>query len=96
MSIPEVNDVLCLEAYKPEESDSAVFEISWSQSLRTRSATYYVVKAKNTTKGNADVLLYIQDRFYKDPSSPDYIGNIPGVQREGGRLPLYLTFVIIS
>lgn len=95
MSIPEVNDVIRFEAYKPEESDSAVFEISWSQTLRTKSATYYVVKAKNTTKGNADTLLYVQDRFYKDPSSPDYIGNIPGIQMEGGMFLLYLTFVII-
>lgn len=95
MSIPEINDVLRFEAYKPGESDSAVFDISWSQTLRTKSATYYVVKAKNTTKSNADVLLYVQDRFYKDPSSPDYIGNIPGVQQEAGKFLSYPTICTI-
>jgi hypothetical protein len=85
MAAPELNDVLRFEAYKGEESDSASIEISWSQTLKSRSATYYILNAKNTSKGNADTILYIQKPIYVDEGSPDFLGKIPGAKKEGGK-----------
>ncbi|KAK7425581.1 hypothetical protein QQZ08_007904 [Neonectria magnoliae] len=82
MSSPESGNVLIVPAYSAE-SEQAVQEIQWSQSFRTRTARYYIVRAKNQSKGNVDVLLYIQDRFYKDENSNDYIGRLPGARKEG-------------
>ncbi|RSL74470.1 hypothetical protein CEP52_013151 [Fusarium oligoseptatum] len=90
MSIPEANDVLRFEAYN-ENSESAHLEISWSQTLRTKTASYYLVKADNTSKSNAAVILYIQDRFYKDEASPDHIKNIPGAKKEGNNWVIPIT-----
>lgn len=99
MSYPESGNVLIIPAYNAE-SEKAVQEIQWSQSLRTRSARYYIVRAQNQSKGNADVLLYIQDRFYKDEGSNDYIGKIPGARKEGSQstcyYPMQRAFLIIS
>ncbi|KAH8646803.1 hypothetical protein BX600DRAFT_555738 [Xylariales sp. PMI_506] len=83
MSIPEAQDILSVPVYSAE-NEQAVQEISWSQTLRTKTAHYFIVKAKNVSKGNADVLLYIQDRFYKDSNSPDFIGKLPGAKEENG------------
>lgn len=88
MSYPESGNVLIIPAYNAE-SEKAVQEIQWSQSLRTRSARYYIVRAQNQFKGNADVLLYIQDQFYKNEGSNDYIGKIPGARKEGSQLICY-------
>ncbi|KAL6412991.1 hypothetical protein AUP68_02486 [Ilyonectria robusta] len=82
MSIPESGNTLIIPAYNAE-SEMAVQELQWSQSFRTRTARYYIVRATNQSKGNVDVLLYIQDRFYKDEGSSDYIGKIPGARKEG-------------
>ncbi|KPM41008.1 hypothetical protein AK830_g5539 [Neonectria ditissima] len=82
MSFPEAGNVIVVPAYSAE-SEQAVQELQWSQSFRTRTARYYIVRAKNQSKGNVDVLLYIQDRFYNDQNSGDYIGKIPGVRKEG-------------
>ncbi|SPJ85781.1 uncharacterized protein FTOL_11564 [Fusarium torulosum] len=83
MAVPELSDVLRFEAYKGEDSDSAFIEISWSQALRSRSATYYILDAKNTSKGNADTILYIQKPIYMDESSPDFLSKVPGATKEG-------------
>ncbi|KAF5631079.1 uncharacterized protein FTJAE_7944 [Fusarium tjaetaba] len=82
MSIPAKGDQLSVPAYTAEAEQNAV-EISWSQMFRTRSARYYVVNAQNQSKGNANVLMYIQDRFYKDSKSNEYIGKLPGARQEG-------------
>ncbi|KAM5350716.1 hypothetical protein ACJ41O_007221 [Fusarium nematophilum] len=82
MSIPESGNVLIVPAYTGD-AENAAQEIQWSQSLRTRTARYYIVKAQNASKGNADVLLYIQDRFYRDENSGDFIGKLPGARKEG-------------
>ena len=89
MSIPEAGNTLSIPAYTPKAEDATV-ELEWSQTFKTREATYYIVCAKNASKGDADVMLFIQDRFYKDESSPDYIGKIPGVTKNGGRSRHYL------
>ncbi|KAI8649467.1 hypothetical protein LRP88_00021 [Fusarium phalaenopsidis] len=80
MSYPTKGDVLIIPAYSAE-SELATLDIQWSQSFRTRTARYYVVRAQNQSKGNADVLLFVQDRFYKEEGSNDYIGKI--ARREG-------------
>ena len=92
MSFPEAGNTLAIPAYS-SESEQASMEISWSQSLRTKKARYYIVRAKNLSKDNADVLLYVQDNFYKDESSADYIGKLPGARKEGGQSSLSLVFL---
>ncbi|KAF5596703.1 hypothetical protein FPCIR_3914 [Fusarium pseudocircinatum] len=82
MSIPTKGDQLSVPAYTAEAEQNAV-EISWSQMFRTRTARYYIVNAQNQSKGNANVLMYIQDRFYKDSNSNEYIGKLPGARQEG-------------
>ncbi|KAJ4251363.1 hypothetical protein NW762_011344 [Fusarium torreyae] len=82
MSYPVKGDVLLIPVYSAE-SEQATQEIQWSQSFRTRTARYYIIRAQNQSKGNVDVLLYVQDRFYKDSSSNDYIGRLPGARQEG-------------
>ena len=84
MSVPEAGNTLSIPAYTPKAEDATV-ELEWSQTFKTREATYYIVCAKNVSKGNADVMLFVQDRFYKDESGSDYIGKIPGVTKDGGR-----------
>lgn len=81
MSVTQ-GDVLTIPAYN-QEAESAAVEISWSQSFRTRTARYYIVKAHNQSKENAEVLLYIQDSYYKDPNSNEYVGKLPGARQEG-------------
>ncbi|VBB81971.1 Putative protein of unknown function [Podospora comata] len=82
MSTPEAGNILSIPAYTPD-ADSALQEITWSQSLRTKKANYYIVKAKNITQNQADVLLYIQDTFYKDESSPTHLSKLPDAKKEG-------------
>ncbi|EWZ29563.1 uncharacterized protein FOBCDRAFT_171255 [Fusarium oxysporum Fo47] len=82
MSFPTKGDLLSMPAYTAEAEQNAV-EISWSQSFRTRTARYYIVNAQNQSKGNTNVLMYIQDRYYKDSNSNEYIGKLPGARQEG-------------
>ncbi|RKK68956.1 hypothetical protein BFJ69_g13131 [Fusarium oxysporum] len=82
MSFPTKGDLLSVPAYTAEAEQNAV-EISWSQSFRTRTARYYIVNAQNQSKGNTNVLMYIQDRYYKDSNSNEYIGKLPGARQEG-------------
>ncbi|KAI9147019.1 hypothetical protein HJFPF1_13050 [Paramyrothecium foliicola] len=82
MSIPQKGDVLSIPAYSPE-SESATQEISWSQSFRTRTARYFIVKAQNQSRGGVDVLLYVQDSYYKNEGSNEVIGKLPGARKEG-------------
>ncbi|KAF5568070.1 hypothetical protein FPHYL_3005 [Fusarium phyllophilum] len=82
MSFPTKGDVLSVPAYTAEAEQNAI-EISWSQMFRTRTARYYVVNAQNQSKGNTDVFMYIQDRYYKDSNSNEYIGKLPGARQEG-------------
>ncbi|KAG8668248.1 hypothetical protein FPOAC2_07538 [Fusarium poae] len=82
MSIPTKGDVISVPAYTPEAEQNAM-EIQWSQSFRTRTARYYLVNARNQSKGGVDVLMYIQDRFYKDSNSNEFIGRLPGARQEG-------------
>ncbi|TVY60304.1 hypothetical protein Focb16_v003197 [Fusarium oxysporum f. sp. cubense] len=81
MSFPTKGDLLSVPAYTAEAEQNAV-EISWSQSFRTRTARYYIVNAQNQSKGNTNVLMYIQDRYYKDSNSNEYIGKLPGARQE--------------
>ncbi|EWZ79648.1 hypothetical protein NW765_013812 [Fusarium oxysporum] len=82
MSFPTKGDLFSVPAYTAEAEQNAV-EISWSQSFRTRTARYYIVNAQNQSKGNTNVLMYIQDRYYKDSNSNEYIGKLPGARQEG-------------
>ncbi|KAF7553124.1 hypothetical protein G7Z17_g3876 [Cylindrodendrum hubeiense] len=82
MSRPESGDTILIPVYNAG-SEQAALEIQWSQSFRTKSARYYLVRAINQSKGNVDVLLYVQDQFYKDERNSNFIGNIPGARREG-------------
>ncbi|KAJ7714869.1 hypothetical protein B0H16DRAFT_1701915 [Mycena metata] len=82
-SVPQTGDIIVVPAYAGD--DSATVEVQWQQTFRSKSATYYIVKAKNQSQGNADILLYIQDRFYKDESSGDFIGKLLGCKKEDGR-----------
>jgi hypothetical protein len=84
MSIPTKGDVISVPAYTPEAEQNAM-EIQWSQSFRTRTARYYLVNARNQSKGGVDVLMYIQDRFYKDSNSNEFIGRLPGARQEGSK-----------
>ena len=77
MSIDK-GDVLTIPAYNQEAENNAI-ELEWQQLRRTRTARYYVIKAHNQSKDNADVLIFIQDRFYKD-----FNRNCPGARQEGG------------
>ncbi|KAF5010431.1 hypothetical protein FDECE_3400 [Fusarium decemcellulare] len=90
MSVPEIHDVIRFEAYNPD-SEGGRLEIPWSQSLRTKMATYYIVKAENTSKANASVILYIQDYIYKDEGSADYVGKNHEVKREGNNWVVPIT-----
>jgi hypothetical protein len=83
MSIPQKGDTIAVPICT-KDADSNLNEISWSQRFSTKTAKYYTVKAKNTTRNNADVLLFVQDRFYADENSGDFIGKISGVKKEDG------------
>ncbi|KAF5660110.1 hypothetical protein FHETE_9081 [Fusarium heterosporum] len=82
MAVSSEGDILSIPIYT-ENSEHDKVEISWSQQLRNRSARYYVVKAQNQSKGNADVLMYIEEQFYKDSNTYVYVGNLPGARQEG-------------
>lgn len=86
MSFPTKCDKLSIPAYTPEAEQNAL-EIQWSQSFRTRTARYYLVNARNQSKGGVDVLMYIQDRFYKDSNSNEFIGKLPGARQECSEYP---------
>lgn len=86
--MPERGDVLIIPVYTEETDPPSAIDIQWAQHLRPKTGRYYIVKARNQSKGNADVLLYIQDSFYKDEASEDYIGKLQGVRKEGGKDPL--------
>jgi hypothetical protein len=75
-------DVLTIPVYNQEAEQNAV-EVQWSQSFRTRTARYYIVQAHNQSRDNAEVLFYVQDRFYKDLNS-----KVPGARQEGGAHPI--------
>ncbi|KAF5540159.1 hypothetical protein FMEXI_8610 [Fusarium mexicanum] len=90
MSIPTKGDVLSVPTYTSDAEQNTV-EISWSQMFRTRTARYYVVNAQNQSKGNADVLMYIQDRYYKDSNNNEYIGKLPGARQEGNSWVVSIT-----
>ncbi|KAM0344784.1 hypothetical protein ACHAPU_007159 [Fusarium lateritium] len=47
------------------------------------SIPVYTEDIQNKSKGNADVLMYIEERFYKETGSHDYIGKIPGARQDG-------------
>ncbi|RGP71721.1 hypothetical protein FLONG3_7025 [Fusarium longipes] len=84
MAIPEVNDVLRFEVYRGEESDRTSVEVRWSQFTREQAATYYIVDARNTSKGgNADTILFIRKPMYTEESNYEYVGKIPGAVKEG-------------
>ncbi|UZP40462.1 hypothetical protein NXS19_008278 [Fusarium pseudograminearum] len=82
MSILTKGDIISVPAYTLEAEVNAL-EISWSQSFRTRTARYYLVNAHNQSKGGVDVLMFIQDRYYKDANSGEFIGKLPGARQEG-------------
>lgn len=84
MSIPQKGDILVIPAYTAE-NEQASQEISWSQSFRTRTARYYIVKAQNQSQGNANVLVYIQDSFYKNETATEFIGKLPGAKKAGSK-----------
>ncbi|KAE9363323.1 hypothetical protein N431DRAFT_475480 [Stipitochalara longipes BDJ] len=90
MSTPQKNDTIAVPIYT-QEADSALNDISWSQRFSTKTAKYYTVKAQNITRNNSNVLLFIQDRFYKDENSADFIGKIPGVKKEDGKWIITIT-----
>jgi hypothetical protein len=90
MSILESGNTILIPAYSAE-SEQAVQEVQWAQAMRTKSARYYIVKAQNQSKGNADVLLYVHDRFYKDENSNDFVGKIPGAHKEGRESKMLVT-----
>jgi hypothetical protein len=80
MSSPEAGNQLSIPAYS-SSSDEALVELQWSQSFKTRTQKYYIVRAKNNSKSNADVLLYIQQSFYEG----NEISKINNAQKEGGK-----------
>ncbi|KAH7007256.1 hypothetical protein EDB80DRAFT_842525 [Ilyonectria destructans] len=82
-TIPERGDVLMIPVYTEETDPPSAIDIQRAQHLRPKTGRYYVVKAQKQSKGNEDVLLYIQDSFYKDEASEDYIGKLQGVRKEG-------------
>lgn len=85
MSYPTKGDVLTIPVHSGE-SEQNLLEIPWTQDFKMRTARYYLVKAQNQSKGGADVLFYIQDNFYRDPNSMDYIGKLPDARQEDSKL----------
>ncbi|KAH7196518.1 uncharacterized protein B0J16DRAFT_1272 [Fusarium flagelliforme] len=75
MSITK-GDVLTIPVYSQEAENNAI-QVEWQQAFRARSARYYVVKAYNQSKDNTEVLIFIQDRFYKDLNR-----NVPSARQE--------------
>jgi len=49
MSVPEAGNTLSIPAYTPKAEDATV-ELEWSQTFKTREATYYIVCAKNVSQ----------------------------------------------
>jgi hypothetical protein len=62
-AVTQAGDVLSIPAYKPD-FENGIISFTWSQSLRDRNGTYYQVACKNVTRGNKDVLLYVQKEWY--------------------------------
>ncbi len=95
MSAPQRNDTIAVPVYT-QEAESTLNEISWSQRFSTKTAKYYTVKAQNISRDNSTVLLFIQDRFYKDESSGDFIGKIPGVKQENGMFLQSISSILLQ
>jgi hypothetical protein len=95
MSTPQKGDTIAVPVYT-QEADSTLNEISWSQRFSTKTANYYTVKAQNITRNNSNVLLFIQDRFYKDENSADFIGKIAGVKKEDGMFLQSISFILLQ
>ncbi|KAH0404902.1 hypothetical protein KCU89_g663, partial [Aureobasidium melanogenum] len=72
MAPPEKGDILVIPVYSQSDEESLI-DIKWQQSLRSKNAKFYQPRAKNQSKGDEDVLLYIQDSFYKDENSNNWI-----------------------
>jgi len=58
MSVPKASNALSIPAYTPKAEDATV-ELEWSQTFKTREATYYIVCVKKVSKGNTDIMLFI-------------------------------------
>ena len=56
-------DVITIPAHSAE-SEASTITFTWSQKLRNRTETYYVVKGANTAHGGAETLVFIQKDFY--------------------------------
>lgn len=85
MSYPTTDDVLTIPVHSGE-SERNILEVPWNQSCKSRTAHYYLVNAQNQSKGRIDIMIFIQDRFYADSGSCDYIGRLPGARLEGSKL----------
>jgi hypothetical protein len=79
MSPPQVDNQLSIPAHT-DSSEEALVELQWSQSLKTRTQKYYIVRAKSKSQGDADVLLFIQQSFYLG----DALSKINNAKKEGG------------
>ena len=80
----EKGDTIRFAAYSPAcDMEEPAREISWQQRMTTKKAKFYEVQVKNVTQGK-ETMIYIQDRFYKDECSPDFVGKLPGIKKEGG------------
>lgn len=85
MAPPEKGDILVIPVYSQSDEGSLI-DIKWQQSLRSKNAKFYQPRAKNQSKGDEDVLLYVQDSFYKDENSSNFVGKLPGAKKDGGKL----------
>lgn len=89
MPAPKAGDVIKFPAHNAESDQDAQI-VEWSQGGADRRGKYYIVRAKNQSQDDTDVLLFIQDRFYRendDKGQPnaDFIGKLKAIQKEGGK-----------
>lgn len=61
--VTNAGDVISIPAHTAD-SESATITFTWSQSLRSRTETYYILKGKNVTQGGGDTLIFIQKDWY--------------------------------
>jgi hypothetical protein len=77
-------DTIRFAAYNPErDTQYLARDIEWKQMMSAKKARFYEVEVKNVTQ-DKETMIYIQDRFYKDESSADFVGKLSGIKKEGG------------
>ena len=78
----EEGDTILIPLYSDQAKQ---VEVKWSQDHKDKSAKYYCLLAENKSKQFREVLIYVQDTYYRDETNNSYIGKIPGIRKDDSK-----------